>query len=72
MVVLAAVAMAADWIVANRFYRPRETADPELDAVASFANALEDEADEVAEEDPPISTRTGRPSVPPPLPEARA
>ena len=45
LIVLAAAVMAADWIVANRFYRPRETADGKRDAVAEFAESLEDGAD---------------------------
>jgi hypothetical protein len=44
LIVLAAVVMAADWIVANRFYRPRETAEGERDAAAEFAESLEDAA----------------------------
>ena len=45
LIVLAAAVMAADWIVANRFYRPRETADGKRDAVAEFAESLDDGAD---------------------------
>ena len=44
LIVLAAVVMAADWVVANRFYRPRETAETERDAVAEFAASLEGDA----------------------------
>lgn len=70
LIVLAAVAMAADWIVANRFYKPRETADAERDAVAEFAESLATDADgeAVAEEVlDAAATPPGRPG-PPPLP----
>jgi len=37
MIVLAAVAMAADWIMANRFYAPRDGIEPPADAAVVFA-----------------------------------
>ncbi len=40
-IVLAALAMAADWIVANRFYRPRDL--PAEDVVAGFEEGDDDE-----------------------------
>ena len=62
VIVLVALAMAADWIVANRFYAPREGAEAERSA-AEFA-AQESRA--VAP--PPVPPAP--PSVPPPLPSA--
>jgi hypothetical protein len=53
VIVLVALAMAADWIVANRFYAPREGIDAEQHAAAAF---VEEEA-----------APAGRPS-PPPVP----
>ena len=59
-IVLAALAMAADWMVANRFYAPREEVPQAGDVVAEFDEAL-------AEEDQEPSW-AGAPSEPPPLP----
>jgi hypothetical protein len=70
LIVLAALAMAGDWIVANRFYRPRETAEAEHDAVAEFAEALADETGEDEATDPGVAAASrpvSRPG-PPPLP----
>jgi len=66
-ILLAAAAMAADWIVANRFYKPRQ-AEPDADATAGFddlppeAEAIGDEADDA------LAVGAGRPAGPPPLP----
>jgi hypothetical protein len=60
IVVLAALAMAADWIVANRFYAPREDLGTQPGAAAAFA--AEAAADVAAPSIP----------VPPPLPPAAA
>jgi hypothetical protein len=70
LIVLAALAMAADWIVANRFYRPRETAAAERDAVAEFADALADEAEGDEAADSGFDTASPSPgrTSPPPLP----
>jgi len=71
LIVLAALVMAADWIVANRFYRPKETADPERDAVAEFAESLdgrgaEDELEDLGEGPAPRpADRSGPPPLPP-------
>jgi hypothetical protein len=43
-ILLAALAMAADWIVANRFYRPKQGIEPPADAAAEFEAAGEDES----------------------------
>jgi hypothetical protein len=70
LIVLAAVAMAADWIVANRFYRPRESAEAEHDAVAEFAESLADDAagDGATDAGADVSPRPAGRSSPPPLP----
>ncbi|MFM7205780.1 MAG: BatA domain-containing protein [Planctomycetaceae bacterium] len=59
-IVLVALAMAADWIAANRFYAPREGVDTTPTAAAEFAE----------EESAPRSS--GPPPVPPPVPPATA
>jgi hypothetical protein len=61
VIVLVALAMAADWIVANRFYAPREGVDAERAVAAEFAA---DEARAVAP--PPVPPAPS--TVPPPLP----
>ena len=71
LIVLAALAMAGDWVVANRFYRPRETVNAERDAVAEFAEAVSEnvEGDEAADSGvaaaPPLPGRTSPPPLPP-------
>ncbi|MFM9058044.1 MAG: BatA domain-containing protein [Planctomycetaceae bacterium] len=55
VIVLAALAMAADWIVANRFYAPRDDAEAGPTAAAAFAAG-------------PAATAQGGPVVPPPVP----
>lgn len=88
VILLAAVAMAGDWIVANRFYRPREEeAGDTREAVEAFKEA---EADAAAAATmsrgappvpgpPPVPNPPSMPSPPPvpqrgppPLPESRA
>jgi hypothetical protein len=62
-ILLAAVVMAADWIVANRFYTPREVAPETADVVAEFDEALADKDEEepswagTAPEPPPLPSR---------------
>ncbi len=58
VIVLVALAMAADWIVANRFYAPREGAEAERAAAAEFA----------AEESHAVGPPPVPPAVPPPVP----
>ena len=58
VIVLVALAMAADWIVANRFYAPREGAEAERAAAAEFA----------AEESHAVAPPPVPPAVPPPVP----
>lgn len=76
MIVLAAVAMAADWIVANRFYAPREGNEPAADAAVVFAEeAEEDLAAWLADDAIGQSTESGRgaarANTPPPIVGAR-
>lgn len=63
IILLAALAMAGDWIVANRFYAPRDDAGA-VTAAASFADSLESEG-----ETPPPAM-PGQPATPPPVPSA--
>ena len=57
MIVLAALAMAADWIVANRFYAPRDDAAPATDAEGFAAPPVTG---------PPAATNAA--AAPPPVP----
>jgi hypothetical protein len=64
-IVLAALAMAADWIVANRFYRPRDL--PAEDVVAGFDEG--DEGEEGLSAGVEADAKGGsRAAGPPPLP----
>jgi hypothetical protein len=58
LILLAAVVMAADWIVANRFYAPREAAAGGPRAAEAFAEA--------GAALPPLGA--GPPPIPPPVP----
>jgi hypothetical protein len=77
MIVLAAVAMAADWIVANRFYAPRKDMEPPPDAAVSFAAEAKDEAAEAHDTaiawlaDDATGSRAHGSSSPPPVAGAR-
>ena len=59
-ILAAAVAIAADWIVANRFYAPREEPPQATDVVAEFDGLPDDEEQE--------SVGAGAGAEPPPLP----
>jgi hypothetical protein len=63
LMLLAAAVLAADWIVANRFYAPREGADAAPGAAATFAEAAELEPAPPDSSGPPLPRRK-----PPPLP----
>jgi len=67
VIVLVALAMAADWIAANRFYAPRERADGERAAAAEFA-AEAAPAGTAASVPPLPSAPPLPPSAPPPVP----
>jgi hypothetical protein len=63
VIVLVALAMAADWIVANRFYAPREGVDAAQHAAATF---VEEEAAPAGRPvPPPVPMMTPPPPVPP-------
>jgi hypothetical protein len=76
VIVLVALAMAADWMVANRFYSPREGVDAGQGAAATFAEEAAP-ADRVVPPlvppvsnassplPPPVPPRSGPPPVPP-------
>jgi hypothetical protein len=66
MIVLAALAMAADWIVANKFYAPRDDAAAGPTAAVAFAAGPESGAPSASVAPPPV------PPGPPPVPDARA
>ena len=63
VIVLVALAMAADWIAANKFYAPREGAEAERAAAVEFA------AEEAGVTPPPVPATDGSP-LPPPVPAA--
>jgi hypothetical protein len=66
-ILLAAAAMAADWIVANRFYKPREP-EPDADATAGFDGLSPEAAAPEDEEDEALTVAASRSVGPPPLP----
>jgi len=63
VIVLVALAMAADWIVANRFYAPRDDAEPTRAAAAFAADGAEPGGP------PPVPAADPRP-MPPPVPSS--
>ncbi len=78
MIALAALAMAADWVVANRFYAPRDD-DVGPTAAAAFVGANAAGADDprlagpaVPPPPPPVPESARRRGGPPPLPEGDA
>jgi hypothetical protein len=73
IILLVAAVMAADWVVANRFYTPREEIAAGAGPAAEFAAAAEDAAVDhakaaAAATRAPLSGRAA--TEPPPLPEA--
>jgi len=64
-ILLAALAMAGDWIVANRFYRPRET-EPSIDATDGFTPD-----EDISAAEPTLAEQSPVAVTPPPLTEAR-
>jgi hypothetical protein len=75
IILLAAAVMAADWIVANRFYAPREEVGGTTSPAVEFAEAAEEKATAeakaatgAARPRPPLSDRIV--TEPPPLPDA--
>ena len=73
IILLAAAVMAADWIVANRFYAPREEVATGASAAAEFAAAAGEAAADAVKSGAVgtrAAARAGRPAgEPPPLPD---
>lgn len=67
-IVLAALAMAADWIVANRFYAPRAGIEPPPGAADLFVEAVEEDA-LGWDANHPLGRSAGMAGSPPPLPQ---
>ena len=65
VIVLVALAMAADWIAANRFYAPREGIDAQRVAAAEFAADVPPAGLAVPPPVPPAAPPSGPPPVPP-------
>jgi hypothetical protein len=71
IILLAAAVMAADWIVANRFYAPRESTAIGAGPAAEFAEAAEEAASTEAKTGAALPrTPGGSAGMPPPLPVA--
>jgi hypothetical protein len=70
VVLLAAAVMAADWIVANRFYAPREGAGEPPRPAEEFAESLAAGPPPPGGPPPVPPTADGQPPVPPPVPRA--
>lgn len=71
IILLAAAVMAADWIVANRFYAPRESTAIGAGPAAEFAEAAEEAASAEAKNHASPPRIPGRAAgMPPPLPVA--
>ncbi|HBU38006.1 MAG TPA: hypothetical protein DEB70_09395 [Planctomycetaceae bacterium] len=69
ILLLAAVLLALDWWISNRFYAPREGAEPEAGAAEIFAESVHADGDAGAIPPPPVpSPRAEEESMPPPLP----
>lgn len=65
VIVLVALAMAADWIAANRFYAPREGIEAQRVAAAEFAADVPPAGLAVPPPVPPAAPPSGPPPVPP-------
>ena len=69
ILLLAVVLLALDWWISNRFYAPREGAEPEAGAAEIFAESVQADGDAGAITPPPVpSPRAKEASIPPPLP----
>jgi len=69
MIILAALAMAADWIAANRFYAPRDDVAAPT-AAATFAAGADPNAGDQRPVTPPPVPPPSAPPVPPPVQHA--
>ncbi len=68
LIVLVALLMVGDWIVANRFYAPRESTAGEPQAATAFAEATDPTPSPPPLPAPPPLGASGRMPGPPPLP----
>ena len=64
---LAAGLLALDWGMSNKFYAPREGAEPEAGAAEIFVESVQTDRDAEAIPPPPVPLRSNEESVPPPL-----
>ena len=66
---LAAGLLALDWWMSNRFYAPREGAEPEVGAAEIFAESVQADGDAGDIPPPPVPlSKSNEESMPPPLP----
>ena len=66
---LAAGLLALDWWMSNRFYAPREGAEPEAGAAEIFAESIQADGDAGDIPPPPVPlSKSNEESMPPPLP----
>jgi hypothetical protein len=72
LILLAAIAMAADWVMANRFYAAREGVEEQQGAAVAFAEESADIAAAAVDPEPGVLPRPPTPprprGEPPPLP----
>ena len=64
---LAAGLLALDWWMSNKFYAPREGAEPEAGAAEIFVESVQTDGDAEAIPPPPVPLRSNEESIPPPL-----
>jgi hypothetical protein len=65
---LAAGLLALDWWISNRFYAPRDGAEPEAGAAEIFVESVQANGGVGAIPPPPVPLRSNEESMPPPLP----
>jgi len=65
---LVAGLLALDWWMSNRFYAPREGAEPEAGAAETFAESVQADGGAGAILPPPVPVRSDEENIPPPLP----
>ena len=66
---LAAALLVLDWWMSNRFYAPREGAEPEVGAAEIFAESIQADGDAGDIPPPPVPlSKSNEESMPPPLP----
>ena len=65
---LVAGLLALDWWMSNRFYAPREGAEPEVGAAETFVESVQADGGAGSILPPPVPVRSNDESIPPPLP----